>query len=119
MEKMNGKKWMVKAMATAAVVTATLAIGPLPAEARVPSGPRYDSRSIQCGAAQDRADKLVAEYSNPDTTNARKQEILSELRQIADFWDSFCRGTFGSINTRLTSSGSVRLAPSVQPMATR
>ncbi len=61
----------------------------------------------------------MAEYSDPDTANARKQELLTELRRIADFWDSFCRSTFGSINPLITSSGGVRLAPSVAPVATR
>ncbi len=110
---------MVKVIAAGAVVASTLVVGPLPAEARV-NGPRYDSRSIQCGAAQDRADKLVAEYGKPGTTNARKQEILAELQRIADFWDTFCRTRFGSINpVAKTGSTGPASAPAVGPVVSR
>jgi hypothetical protein len=78
---------------------AALAAGSLgvavPAEARV-NGPRLDSLSIGCGALQDEADRLIAEYKN--ASNARREEILARLRNIGSDWHAICKGVFGSIS---------------------
>jgi hypothetical protein len=89
-------RFFLKTALVTACLTGVLVVAGAPgAEARV-KGPRLDSLSAGCGAAQDEADKLVAETGT--ATEARKTEIFARLREIADFWDRYCRDTFGSIN---------------------
>ena len=71
------------------------------AEARVPaSDPRADSLAAGCGALQDEADALRAEYKAVASANpgsARLDEILARLRVIGGQWNDICRGTFGNM----------------------
>ncbi len=55
-----------------------------------------DSFSIQCRALQDESDDLIAEYGRPGTTLDRKEEILTELRNLGMTWNQIgCRKVFG------------------------
>ena len=55
------------------------------------------STGAQCRAYQSRADALLGEYAQPGTTDARRGQILAELRSIGAGWDSLCKSTYGNI----------------------
>jgi hypothetical protein len=67
-------------------------------QARVPAGPRVDSLSAGCGALQDRADALRAEYARlgKNMTQADHDRIIGELREIGNAWNGTCSRIFGS-----------------------
>lgn len=84
------------------VAIATLAL-PQTAFARI-NGPVADSFSAGCLMLQNKADALRAEYANENTTNARREEILSELRNTGQTWIQIgCRAVFGSISIRVAN----------------
>jgi hypothetical protein len=101
----SGVRGAVMGLALAATLAATGLGFSGRAEARVPAlDPRADSLSATCGALQDQADSLRAEYKSLGDTNPtspRMGEILSELRNIWLAWDGFCAPTFGSIGFAL------------------
>jgi hypothetical protein len=77
----------------AAVVLASGA----PALAR-PVGPGLDSMSVQCRAMQTQVGQLIGEYGDPSTSNARRGDILTQLREIGSDWIAIgCKAAFGSI----------------------
>lgn len=78
-------------------LTAPMFAFPTPALAdRV--GPGLDGMSIQCRGMQGQADGLIAEYGDPSTSNDRRGEILTELREIGSDWIAIgCRAAFGNI----------------------
>lgn len=47
-----------------------------------PVPPGGDSHQIGCKSLQDQAQDLVDEYGDEGTTDARREQILSELRNI-------------------------------------
>ena len=76
-------------------VTATASLT-APAMARIKK-PGLDSLSQECFRVQTESDKLVAEYK--DATNARREEILTELRRLGSYWIAAgCRDLFGDIS---------------------
>ena len=82
--------------------SAVLVVGLLcvsPANARI-NGPRLDSVSVGCGQLQDEADGLRAEYKNPRTSAARRDQILDRLRNIGRNWNDLCRSKFGDMAYR-------------------
>ena len=84
-------------LSVAAIVTLAL---PQTAYARI-NGPVADSFSAGCLLLQNKADALRAEYADPNTTDARRDEILSELRNTGQTWIQIgCRSVFGSISIR-------------------
>lgn len=73
---------------------------PQAAFARI-NGPVADSFSAGCLLLQNKADALRAEYANPNTTDARREDILAELRNTGQTWIQIgCRAVFGSISIR-------------------
>ncbi len=75
--------------------TATASLGTAPAMARIKK-PGLDSLSQECFRVQNESDKLRAEYK--DATNARREDILTELRKLGSYWIAAgCRDLFGSI----------------------
>lgn len=84
------------------VAIATLAL-PQTAFARI-NGPVADSFSAGCLLLQNKADALRAEYANPNTTDARREDILTELRNTGQTWIQIgCRAVFGSIAIRVAN----------------
>jgi hypothetical protein len=62
----------------------------------------HDSLAIACRSLRDRADGLIAEYGREGTSAARRQEIISELRNIGSDWNTIgCRDSFGDIALEL------------------
>lgn len=97
-----------KAVFAAAALTLAAAALSGTADARV-KGPRLDSLSAGCGILQDEADRLRAEYANQNTSNARREEILTRLRQIGRDWNNIgCRAVFGDISIRVKPVITVR-----------
>jgi hypothetical protein len=84
-------------LSVTAIVTLAL---PQTAYARI-NGPVADSFSAGCLLLQNKADALRAEYADPNTTDARRDEILTELRNTGQTWIQIgCRAVFGSISIR-------------------
>ena len=83
----------------AALLTATMVLpvlAPVEAQARI-NGPVLDSFSAGCLMLQNKSDALIAEYKN--ATNARREEILQELRNNGRDWINLgCRAVFGDIS---------------------
>ena len=87
-------------LSVAAIVTLAL---PQTAYARI-NGPVADSFSAGCLMLQNKADALRAEYANANTTNARREEILAELRNTGQTWIQIgCRAVFSSISIRVAN----------------
>jgi len=61
--------------------------------------PDTDSSSVQIFwyQLQQRMYALVAEFSRDDTTAARGDEILTELRSIGSAWNVACKPFYGNI----------------------
>lgn len=71
-------------------------LAPAEAQARI-NGPVLDSFSAGCLMLQNKGDALIAEYKN--ATNARREEILQELRNNGRDWINIgCRAVFGDIS---------------------
>jgi hypothetical protein len=57
-----------------------------------------DSLAIECRRQRNRADELIAEYGRSGTTEERRQDIISELREIGRNWRTLgCQDEFGPI----------------------
>ena len=85
---------------TAALVSAiiVLPLATSPALARIKK-PGLDSLSQECFRVQTAADALRAEYKNEGTTNARREDILTELRKLGSYWIAAgCRDLFGDMS---------------------
>lgn len=84
-----------------AVLISTIVVLPLatsPALARIKK-PGLDSLSQECFRVQTAADGLRAEYRNEATTNARREDILTELRKLGSYWIAAgCRALFGDMS---------------------
>jgi hypothetical protein len=87
--------------ALTAVLVSTIVVLPLatsPALARIKK-PGLDSLSQECFRVQTEADGLRAEYRNEATTNARREDILTELRKLGSYWIAAgCRDLFGDMS---------------------
>lgn len=69
-----------------------------PALARIKK-PGLDSISQECFRVQSEADALRAEYKNEATTNARREDILTDLRKLGSYWIAAgCRDLFGDMS---------------------
>lgn len=87
--------------ALTAVLISAVVVLPLatsPALARIKK-PGLDSLSIECFRVQSEADALRAEYRNENTTNDRREDILTELRALGSYWIAAgCRKLYGDIS---------------------
>ncbi len=84
------------AAAIAIALIPTAALLPSVAYARI-NGPVGDTFSAGCLMLQNKGDALIAEYKN--ATNARREEILQELRNNGRDWINIgCRAVFGDIS---------------------
>lgn len=87
--------------ALTAVLISAVVVLPLatsPALARIKK-PGLDSLSMECFRVQSEADALRAEYRNENTTNARREDILTELRSLGSYWIAAgCRKLYGDIS---------------------
>jgi hypothetical protein len=102
----NARSLLSIAVASLALVT----VASSPALARI-KGPVLDSLSFQCLQLQNKSDALIAEYKN--ATNARREEILTELRNNGRVWREIgCQAVYGNIAMiRLPESHTVVLNP--------
>ncbi len=89
--------WTTILMIAVVLVAGASALVPREADAlRVGLG--GDTHMRQCRSLQDQALSLVAEYGRATTSNARRSEILNELRIIGLDWKAIgCTSRFGSI----------------------
>jgi hypothetical protein len=63
-----------------------------------PVPPGGDSHQIQCRSLQNEANDLIAEYGNESTSNARREAIISRLRNIGSDWVAIkCKARYGNI----------------------
>lgn len=67
---------------------------------KVPLG--GDSHQRGCYSLQEQGEALLDEYGDASTTDARRVEILGELRSIGSTWDQIgCRSVWGDIDISL------------------
>ena len=89
-----------RTICTAAVACGLLFAGLGAGQATAAPVTGHDTLSNHCRGLQNDAKRLVDEYAG--ASNARKLEILDELRSIGGDWDTLCKGTFGDINVTIT-----------------